>query len=329
MSVELPGALRAAIDAELHGVSRRDLADRAAETSDAYRAGKGSAGVIRSASDALAYALARAPATYAACAAVFDDTMDRAPHFAPRRLLDAGCGPGGASWAATEAWPQIETVAWRDSSAPFLDLAARLAAAQPVLGAADVERLDLTAEATLPTADLVVASYALAEIAPDRQAGVVGRLWAVCEGLIVLVEPGTPAGYARILAARETLIAAGAKILGPCPHEDACPLPAGDWCHFVQRLPRSRDHQLAKRAQVNFEDEKYAYVVAARPEVTVEPTPARVLARPAAGKPGVTLKLCTPAGLEQRFVGRREKAAYAVASRLDWGDVLAAPEPQS
>ncbi|WP_091735247.1 small ribosomal subunit Rsm22 family protein [Phenylobacterium immobile] len=328
MAPELPGALRAAIDAELQGVSRRDLADRAAETSDAYRAGKGSAGVIRGASDALAYALARMPATYAACAAVFNEAQDRAPAFAPGRLLDAGCGPGGASWAAIEAWPQIETVTWRDSSPLFLDLAARLAAAAPVLGAADVERVDLTGGAALPAADLVVASYALAEIAADKQAGVVGRPWAACEGLIALIEPGTSAGYARILAARSTLIEAGAQILGPCPHEDACPLPAGDWCHFVQRLPRSRDHQLAKRAQVNFEDEKYAYVLAARPGVVSDPTPARVLARPVSAKPGVTLKLCTPQGLEQRFVGRREKAAYAVASRRDWGDVFAGPEPE-
>ena len=83
-----------------------------------------------------------------------------------------------------------------------------------------------------------------------------------------------------------------------------------------------------KRAAVNFEDEKYAYVLAARPGLGA-PAPARVLAPPKAAKPGVTLKLCTPEGLEHRFVGRREKAAYAVASRLDWGDVLARPEPQS
>lgn len=328
MGPDLPGALRAAIDAELEGVSRRDLAGRAAATSEAYRAGKGSSGVIRGLEDALAYALARLPATYAACAAVFGEALDRAPDFAPRRLLDAGSGPGGASWAAREAWPGIAAVAWRDESPPFLDLARRLGAGEPVLAAADAQRCDLTAGAALPTADLVVASYALAEIAPAAQAAVVGWLWAACEGMIALVEPGTPAGYARILAARETLIAAGAEILGPCPHEAACPLPAGDWCHFVQRLPRSRDHQLAKRAAVNFEDEKYAYVLAARPGIGA-PAAARVLAPPKGAKPGVTLKLCTPEGLEHRFVGRREKAAYAVASRLDWGDVLARPEPQS
>src|SRR4051812_13020879 len=114
MSVELPAALRGAIARELEGVSRKDMATRAARTSSAYRAGKGSAGVIREADDALAYALARLPATYAACARVFEEAVARAPDFAPRRLLDAGVGPAAASWAALEAWPELGAVAWLD-----------------------------------------------------------------------------------------------------------------------------------------------------------------------------------------------------------------------
>lgn len=321
MGAEVPAALRAAIEAELTGVSRRDLAARAAETSSAYRAGKGSAGVIRGEADALAYALARLPATYAACAAVFAEVAWRAPGFAPLRLLDAGCGPGGGSWAAREAWPMLQAVSWVDASRPFLDLAGRLAAHDAVLATAQAVRADLTAEAALPSADLVVASYALAEIAPAALAGVVDRLWTACEGALCLVEPGTPAGYQRLLAARARLIVAGGEVLAPCPHAHPCPLPAGDWCHFSRRLARSRDHQLAKRATMNFEDEKYAYLVVARPGIGA-PAAARVLAPPRAGKPGVTLKLCTPEGLHARFVGRREKAAHAVAARLDWGDAV-------
>jgi ribosomal protein RSM22 (predicted rRNA methylase) len=92
-----------------------------------------------------------------------------------------------------------------------------------------------------------------------------------------------------------------------------------DWCHFSVRLPRSRDHRLAKGAEVPFEDEPYAYLLAARPGVGA-PAAARVLAPPRSGKPGIDLKLCTPGGLEGRFAARRDKAAYEVARRLDWGD---------
>ena len=124
---------------------------------------------------------------------------------------------------------------------------------------------------------------------------------------------------------RGALIAAGATILAPCPHHAACPLTAPDWCHFSVRLARSRDHRLAKGADVPFEDEKFAYLIAARPHVASRPRTPRVLARPKAGKPGIELKLCTETGLEHRFVGKRDKAAHAIARRLDWGDATGLP----
>jgi ribosomal protein RSM22 (predicted rRNA methylase) len=324
LNAELPAALRSALDRELDGVSRKALAARAARASEAYRAGRGSAGVIREAEDALAYALTRLPATYAACAAVFAEAAARAPDFAPGRLLDAGTGTAAASWAALGAWPQIAAVAWLDESASFLEVARRLAVDGPApLAAAEGRRLDLTAPAAdWPRADLVACSYALAEIPPARQASVVGAVWDACEGLLALVEPGTPAGFARLRAAREALTAAGAAILAPCPHEAACPIEDPDWCHFSVRLPRSRDHRLAKGAEVPFEDERFAYLLAARPGIGA-PAAARVLAPPRAGKPGIELKLCTPGGLEQRFVPRRDKAAYAQVRRLGWGDRVA------
>jgi ribosomal protein RSM22 (predicted rRNA methylase) len=324
MTPDLPAALRGAIDRELDGVSRRDLAERTARTTAAYRSGGTSAAVIRGPEDALAYALARLPATYAACAAVFAEAARMAPEFAPRSLLDAGSGTAAASWAGLETWFSVDAVSWLDSSLPFLEIAGRLGQSGPApLQTAHRQRGDLTGDSTAwPHADLVVASYALAEIAADNQADVVRGLWTACDGLLALVEPGTPAGFARILAARTTLIAAGAALLAPCPHAQACPLTGSDWCHFSVRLPRSRDHRLAKGAEVPFEDERFAYLIAARPGVVAAQRHSRVLAPPRAGKPGIDFKLCGPEGLEQHFVARRDKTGHAAARRLGWGDVL-------
>ena len=323
MTPDLPSALRAAIEAALERTPRAALTESARRTSLAYREGKPSSGVIRQADDALAYAITRLPATYAACATVLAEAARMAPDFRPASLLDAGAGTGAASWAAEAVWPGMARIDWLDSSPVFLALAARLAEGGPTaLREAGQTRGDLTANGPWPRADLVVASYALAEIAPERQHEVVGRLWDASSGLLALVEPGTPAGYGRILAARSALIAAGAAVLAPCPHEAACPLTGSDWCHFSVRLPRSRDHRLAKGADAPFEDERFSYLIAARPEVAVGPRAARILAPPRAGKPGVDLKLCGPAGLEQRFVGKRDKAAFSALRRLGWGDTL-------
>src|SRR5207253_2674899 len=133
---------------------------------------------IRGADDALAYALTRLPGTYAADAAVFAEARRMAPAFAPASLLDAGAGPGGGSWAAVEAWPSLERITWLDASAPFLSLAARLAAGGPEpLRTAAAVRADLAAGG-YRRADLVLASYALAEIAPAQMPQVIEALWA-------------------------------------------------------------------------------------------------------------------------------------------------------
>ena len=102
------------------------------------------------------------------------------------------------------------------------------------------------------------------------------------------------------------LVAAGAHVAAPCPHERACPLVAPDWCHFAQRLPRSRDHLQVKGASVPFEDEKFSYVVLSRAQP--RGIDARVLAPPKVTKSAVTAKLCTAQGVvtdSRRTAGRR------------------------
>ncbi|HYD45854.1 MAG TPA: small ribosomal subunit Rsm22 family protein [Phenylobacterium sp.] len=320
MSADLPPALSAAIAARLEGRGRAALADRARRQSERYRAGGGSAAVVTDEADALAYALARAPATYAACHAAFSALAELAA-LEPASLVDAGAGTGSASWAAAEIWPSLSQATFLDSNAAFLAAAGDLAARHPALAGAERLRGDLGATVELPPAELVIASYALAEL-PDLQVAPAAlRLWAAARQALVIVEPGSPAGWRRVLAIRAALIEAGAHIAAPCPHEAACPIQPPDWCHFSQRLARSRDHRLAKAASVPFEDEKFIYIAALRAPAT-RPA-ARVVGPPHASKPAITLKLCTAAGtLEHRPYPRRDKPAYAAARRQGWGDAI-------
>jgi hypothetical protein len=86
---DLPAELKAALEARLQGVSRNEVAARAALISKTYRDGGGS-GAIASEADALAYALARMPATYATVTASLNALVGIAPDFAPKILLDIG-----------------------------------------------------------------------------------------------------------------------------------------------------------------------------------------------------------------------------------------------
>src|SRR6476469_6051036 len=114
-SPDLPAELKAAIDGKLRGFSRSDAAARAAVISRTYRDGGGS-GAIRSEADALAYALARMPATYAAVTASLNALREITPGFAPKSLLDVGAGPGTASWAAAEAFSSLAAFTLLDAN---------------------------------------------------------------------------------------------------------------------------------------------------------------------------------------------------------------------
>src|SRR3954447_8292165 len=111
----LPAELQTALSSRLEGLSRHDAAQRAARISQTYREG-GTSGGIRSNSDALAYALARMPATYAAVTAALNALREIRPDFAPHTLLDIGAGPGTASWAAVEAFTSLTSIALADDN---------------------------------------------------------------------------------------------------------------------------------------------------------------------------------------------------------------------
>jgi ribosomal protein RSM22 (predicted rRNA methylase) len=99
---------------------------------------------------------------------------------------------------------------------------------------------------------------------------------------------------------------------------------APDWCHFAQRLPRGREHRLAKGGAAPFEDEKFFWLAFERAgPVSAGRAPARIIAPPRPGKPGVRLRLCQPDGrIENADIPRRDKAAFARARRLGWGETF-------
>ncbi|MFT4120241.1 small ribosomal subunit Rsm22 family protein [Bradyrhizobium sp.] len=322
ISPNLPAELKAALDARLQGFSRTDAAQRSQKISNAYRTGGGS-GTIKSEADALAYALARMPATYAAVAASLNALTEIAPELDPETLLDVGAGPGTASWAAAEAFPSLHDFTLLDANDTLSRLALGLARDSSRL--ADCRYLPGDAGTNLAEAspvDLVIASYVIGELGERERRTLAEMMWAKTRRALVVIEPGTPAGYARILALRQHLIAAGAFVAAPCPHEKPCPLTAPDWCHFTQRLPRSQAHRQIKGAEVPFEDERFIYVVLTRTPPAARAS--RVLAAPEVGKAEITAKLCTGQGVELAKVARRDKAAYASARRWRWGDAVMA-----
>jgi ribosomal protein RSM22 (predicted rRNA methylase) len=321
---DLPADVKVALDRLAHGVSRRAVTERAAEQSRTYRAGGGSQR-IDTADDVLAYAFVRLPATYAAVAAVFNAMRETLPALRPRTMLDIGAGPGTAAFAAVQAFETLVDIGLVDANAGLRKLALALmadAASATLRQVAErqsyrhSDALVLLADAQ--PADLVTAAYVAGEIAPGDLARFTRLLWAATAGALAIVMPGTPDGYACMLRMRSMLVAAGAHVAAPCPHDRPCPLQPPDWCHFAQRLPRSRDHRHIKGAEAPFEDEKFSYVVLSREKP--QPAAARVLARPKVTKTAAMAKLCKEAGVEIDVAARRDPQAYRRFKSWQWGD---------
>jgi ribosomal protein RSM22 (predicted rRNA methylase) len=318
--MELPTALRQGVEQALAGVAPGDLARAAARLSGRYRAEvRDGSFHIGDEDAALAYLATRLPATYAAVRAALEQVAVACPEFAPASLFDVGAGPGTVLWAAADCWPDLDDALLIEASAPVRGWGERLTQTGPI-ARVDWRAVDFSRglPETAPR-DLVTAAYVLDEIDAQARRALIERLWALTRGVLLVVEPGTPAGFARILDVRNQLIAASAHLLAPCPHQQACPIVAPDWCHFARRVARSRVHRLAKGGEVPWEDEKFAYVAAAR--TSIPNTAARVVGPPRQAGGQAWLKLCRADGtLAEQLFTRRDGDAYKAARRARWGD---------
>lgn len=321
--MELPLALRQAIETVLTGRRPAELERAASVLSDRYRREVRDGRLhLVDGEAAAAYLATRLPATYAAIRAAMASVAEQRPAFAPLRLLDVGAGPGTAMWAAADCWPGLGHAVLLEASGAIRKAGMALARDAAT---ARIDWLEADATAPLPAAalpaHLVTLAYVLNELPEAAGLTLIDRLWEHTTGVLLLVEPGTPNGWRRLMAARDRLLRQGASIVAPCPHALACPLAAPDWCHFSRRLARSRLHRLAKGGEVPWEDERFAYLAVAR-EPGALPA-ARILAPPRAASGRIALKLCGSDGKAQdRLVTKRDTEAYRIARRADWGDAL-------
>jgi ribosomal protein RSM22 (predicted rRNA methylase) len=316
-------ALRHAIDYAIAAVPGAELTRAVDALSQRYREAAASSTAPRVGPgrltdvERLAYAVVRLPATAAALDAVFA-AVARHTRVEPRTIADLGAGPATVLWPAQARWPGLERVTLLDRDVELLRLGRRLwDLGRDRRQGSGPEVVTRTGDLS---ADLVVISYAINELAEAPAARAVDRALALTTGALVVVEPGTPAGFARIRTARDRLRAAGAAIAAPCPHGDDCPMAGGDWCHFAVRLARSRAHRLSKHAALGWEDEKFAYVVAV-PDAAMlrERADARVIRRPRKDSGHVRLTLCAAGGLAETIVTRRDPR-YRAARDAAWGD---------
>lgn len=327
MSAHLPEWLFQGIQARLNQVPLRRLQHAYSALGRSY----GATPTFEPGGDAearsQAYVAARMPATYAAV----ERALQQVPLAAlaeAQSVLDLGAGPGTATWALRERVPGLREATLVETDAPTRAQGAALAALRPApkeLNLRWVEQPALDAAISAEPHDLVLMTYALEEAGGQQGAALVAAAWAKAKSGLLIVEPGTPAGFARILAAREQLLKAGGLLVAPCPQSGLCPQ-AGKiesaWCHFSVRLERRGLHRLVKGGDLGYEDEKFAFLFVSK-TFSEKPAPYRLLSFPRRSNRHIELDVCSfDKKRKKLFLNRRETPANvrSAARKLNWGD---------
>lgn len=312
--ITFPARLTVQLRAELHQIPAAQWTANAALLSARYRGERDGGPLVRTALDARSYAAMLMPATYAQISGALAQTSERMPDWAPQSLLDIGSGPGTATWALLERFPLLQSVTSIERD-EHLDALARLlhrAHDVPV----DQRSMDITAAREWPVHDVVVIGHVLNELSASDRAAVIARAWAATKQVLLIVEPGTSAFFPIITDARQQLIEAGAAVVAPCTHTEACPM-RGDWCHYATKIARPDFQRHARQATLPYEEAKYSFVAVSR--LPVVGAGVRVLHDPTTHKGYITLEHCSARGIQTTPVLKRHAAAYRVARDAKWG----------
>lgn len=267
-----------------------------------------------------AYIAARMPATYAVIHRVLTEVRSRSPENTIRSLLDLGAGPGSVMWAACDIFPDIVQATLAEKDADLASLGKRLATHSESIPVRNASWLlqDLEKPTDFTRHDLITLSYSVGELSTSIVQPLIEACWNSTDQFLVVIEPGTPAGFERIRSIRSQLIALGAHLVAPCPHALACPMTEGDWCHFSQRVDRSSLHRRIKTGSLGYEDEKFSYIAVSKTPCALPQS--RILRHPLKRSGHVILTLCTKDGIQQTNVSKKTPEFYKQVRKLEWGD---------
>lgn len=318
--MELPTALREAIEHQINGMQSMQMIRDAQALSLRYRTRSGGGErLLTGEHEAAAYAVARMPATFGAIFSSLWQTL-LVTGYHPETLLDAGAGTGAASWAA-DSLLELKSVTCVERESAMLKIGkAMMQHGSAVLRSANWIQQDLVQDEPVEQASLVIAAYVLNEMTVHGRLAAAEKLWNAAGQILLLVEPGTPAAFASLMEVREHLMHKGAHIAAPCPHQGKCPRHPEDWCHFTCRVARSRLHRQMKGGEVPFEDEKFSYLALTRKQSPA--ADARVLRHPQIRGGHILLEVCTAQGIQNMIFSKKAGDGYRKAKKIRAGDAL-------
>ncbi len=140
--------------------------------------------------------------------------------------------------------------------------------------------------------------------------------------MVLIIEPGTPSGFSNIIQARDILIETGFSTIALCSASAGfCPLrdSESDWCHFVERIDRSRIQRHLKNGVLGYEYEKYSYVLMAKCPRHLDGK--RIISRPNYTKHSVSFDICAEINSHIVVTKRENKNEFKIVRKSIRGDL--------
>lgn len=311
--------LSSKIESLLKGNSLNSLLKEREKLTRAYRSNdcRNHISMLATDSQRLAYIASRLPATHSAVYQVLRELIKRSSGTEVLSLLDVGAGPGTALLAAVDASLPLTSATLLERDPGFIAIGKQLTEDFDGIEKKWICQ-DVNKEFNVSPHDLVIASYSLNELLEKDRLLLVSRLWDLTEKFLIIIEPGSKAAYDSLMKLRQSLLLKGAHLIAPCPHSNACPLSKEDWCHFSSRVERSSFHRKVKNATLNYEDEKFSYLIFSKNQF--ETCHSRVLRRPIKGEGFLKFQICSKDGIELKTLTKKNKPEYLYSKKIECGD---------
>lgn len=336
--MRLPEEILNKIEELSYQSNKKEIAENFRKISDKYQSEKIGKSLLNKDNEAIAYAISRMPATYAAVKTAFMSTIEilkMSKDFELDNLqtfIDIGAGTGAATLAIAETLEEenikLKKIDCLEREKAMSKLGETLLKTSTIKALSQVNWHDFdlnTSEvANLPKADIVITSYMLNEFAENKVLEVVDKLWNMTNNILLIVDPGTPKDHERLIKIKNHLVQNGGNIVAPCLCQKGCKISKGDWCHFVCRVERTKLQKEAKGGVVPYEDEKFTFLAISKKEYNLPEDKAkmgRVIRHPIIKTNMVEVKLCLNDGIENKIYIKKEKEAYKWARKAKVGDL--------
>lgn len=317
-SVDIPEELKENINKLLKENQIHKILEDAQIVSNRYRNNDGRGKkLLTKESEAVSYVISRMPATYAAVSSVLEQTLNNYNEDITS-VIDVGAGTGAVVWAVNDV-ATINAIKCFEREESMINIGKKLME-NTDLNDVRWEKFDILQDEIQEKADLVITSYMINELPKGDREKAVEKLWNATNKLLVIIEPGTPAGFANILEIRRNLLKAGGHIVAPCCCLHECPIPKDDWCAFYARVARSSVHRQAKSGTLGYEDEKFSYIAFSK--VPVDNSGERILRHPQINSGYVNVKVCSANGIEEKTYSKKDKEIYKKVRKMDAGQKL-------